>query len=102
LTADTAPARASGTPLRPASATPVKLSYKDQRRLAELEALVHDLPGKIAALETALHDPELYGRDPAGFDRYTRALDAARAQLAAAEEEWLALEERRDALESGK
>jgi len=79
-----------------------KLSYKDQRRLSELETLVHDMPGKIAALETALHDPDLYSRDPAGFERFSRALEAARAQLAAAEEEWLALEERREAVESGR
>jgi ATP-binding cassette subfamily F protein uup len=88
------------TPAAPRTAA--KLSYKDQRRLAELETLVHDMPGKIAALEAALHDPQLYTRDRAGFDRYSRALDAARAQLAAAEEEWLALEERREALESGR
>jgi ATP-binding cassette subfamily F protein uup len=84
----------------PARAT--KLSYKDQRRLAELEALIGGLPGKMAALEAELGDPGLYGRDPAAFDRISKALDAARAQLAAAEEEWLALEERREALEAGR
>jgi len=79
-----------------------KLSYKDQRRLQELETLIADMPGKMTVLETAMADPTLYSRDPAGFDRYSRALDAARAQLAAAEEEWLELEERREALESGR
>ncbi len=83
-------------------AAPAKLTYKEQRRLAELDALIHDLPGKIATLEKALHDPELYARDPSGFDRFTRALQAAQAQLSAAEEEWLALEERREALEAGR
>ena len=47
-------------------------------------------------------DPDLYSRDPAGFDRFSRALEAARSQLSAAEEEWLELEERREALESGR
>jgi len=79
-----------------------KLSYKDQRRLAELEALTAELPGKMAALERGLADPELYARDPAAFDRLSRALEAARDQLAAAEEEWLELEERREALENGR
>ena len=37
-------------------------------------------------------------RDPAGFDRLMKSLDALRAELAAAEEEWLALEEKREAL----
>jgi ATP-binding cassette subfamily F protein uup len=93
--------RAAPAPRAPAAA-PTKLSYKDQRRLAELEALVHDLPGKMAGLEAELADGGLYGRDPAAFQRLSRALEAARAQLAAAEEEWLALEERREALEAGR
>jgi ATP-binding cassette subfamily F protein uup len=84
---------------KPATA---KLSYKDQRRLSELETLIADMPGKMAALETAMADPTLYSRDPAAFDRFSRALEAARAQLAAAEEEWLMLEERREALETGR
>jgi ATP-binding cassette subfamily F protein uup len=92
------PAAAKPAPAKAAS----KLSYKDQRRLAELETLVADMPGKIAALEQALADPTLYARDPAAFDRYSRALEAARDQLAAAEEEWLDLEGRREALEAGR
>jgi ATP-binding cassette subfamily F protein uup len=97
------PARpqAAAAPPRPA-AKPGKLSYKDQRRLEELEKLTAELPGKIAALEAGLADPALYARDPAGFDRLSRALEAARVQLEAAEEEWLALEEQREALESGR
>ncbi|MDB5448716.1 MAG: transporter, ATP-binding protein [Phenylobacterium sp.] len=89
-------------PPRSAPARPSKLSYKDQRRLAELESLAAELPDKIIALERGLADPELYGRDPAGFHQLSRALDATRAQLASAEEEWLALEERREALENGR
>jgi ATP-binding cassette subfamily F protein uup len=97
------------TPVKPQAAPapkpaqrPVKLSYKDQRRLEELEKLTHELPGKITALEAGLADPGLYARDPAGFERLSRALEAARAQLGAAEEEWLALEEQREALENGR
>ena len=75
-----------------------KLSYKDQRRLEELEGLVADLPAEIAGLEAKLEDPGLYARDPAGFDRFMKTLDAARARLSASEDEWLALEEKREAL----
>jgi ATP-binding cassette subfamily F protein uup len=98
-----APARAAPA-VKPAAApkAAAKLSYKDQRRLAELEALVAETPRKIASLEQALGDPTLYGRDPAAFDRFTRALEAARGQLAAAEAEWFDLETRREALESGR
>ena len=90
--------RAAPKAQRPAQAAPSKLSYKDQRRLAELEALIDALPGRITALEGGLADPGLYQRDPAAFDRQSGALASARAELAAAEEEWLALEERREAL----
>ena len=75
-----------------------KLTYKDQRRLEELDALIHKLPGEIAKLEAALADPSLYSRDPAGFDRIMKTSEKARADLAAAEDEWLALEEKREAL----
>jgi ATP-binding cassette subfamily F protein uup len=94
-------ARAAPPAPRPAPARPVKLSFKDQRRLAELEQLIAELPDKISSLESSLADPELYVRDSAAFDRYGRALNVARSQLEAAEEEWLALEMRREALESG-
>jgi ATP-binding cassette subfamily F protein uup len=79
-----------------------KLTFKDQHRLAELERLVHDLPGAIAKLEADLGDPGLYGRDPTAFQRLSKSLDEARAKLASSEEEWLALEERREALETGR
>jgi ATP-binding cassette subfamily F protein uup len=96
-----APAKAAPPP-RPEPARASKLSYKDQRRLAELEALVAAAPDKIAAIEARLADPALYGRNPAGFQKLSGELDAARAELAAAEEEWLGLEERRETLESGR
>jgi len=86
-----APARAAG-----------KLTYKDQRRLAELETLIAEAPERLAAIEARLADPGLYGRDPAGFQNLSRELDKARAELAAGEEEWLFLEERREALETGR
>ncbi|CAN7485796.1 ATP-binding cassette domain-containing protein [Phenylobacterium sp. LjRoot164] len=77
---------------------PSKLSYKDQRRLQELDAAIAALPGKIAKLETDMADPNLYTRDPAGFAKLNAALEAARQELSASEEEWLELEERREAL----
>ncbi|MET0295406.1 MAG: ATP-binding cassette domain-containing protein [Phenylobacterium sp.] len=83
------------------SARQAKLSYKDQRRLEELERLVAELPGKVALLEAQLADPDLYARDPGAFARYGEALAAARRQQADAEEEWLDLEARREAFETG-
>ncbi|ATQ42117.1 ABC-F family ATP-binding cassette domain-containing protein [Caulobacter mirabilis] len=88
-----APAAAKAEPKKA-----VKLSYKDQRRLEELDALVHKLPGEIAKLDAELTDPDLYAKDRPRFDRIMKAADKARADLAAAEEEWLHLEEKREAL----
>jgi ATP-binding cassette subfamily F protein uup len=93
---------AAAAAVAPTSVRPAKLGYKDQRRLAELEALIADLPDEIVTLEETLADPGLFGRDPAGFDRLSRALETARLKLAAAEEDWLALEERREALDAGR
>ena len=80
----------------PRREAPAKMSYKDVRRLAELEAAMPRLTGEIAAHETTLADAGLYARDPAAFQRTMAALEAARAALAAAEEAWLGLEEKRE------
>jgi ATP-binding cassette subfamily F protein uup len=92
------PVVAKPTRAAPPARAAAKLSYKDQRRLETLEAAMPRLAGEIAALEGRLHDSGFYARDRAGFDATMRKLEAARAELASAEEEWLALEERREAL----
>jgi ATP-binding cassette subfamily F protein uup len=98
-----APAKApAAPPPKPEPVRAVKLSYKDQRRLEELEKLIAEAPGKTAALEAKLADPGLYARDPAAFQNLSRDLSRLRESLAAAEEAWLALEERREALQSGR
>ena len=53
-------------------------------------------------MQTALADPGLYSRNPARFETLTKALAAMQAEVASAEEEWLALEERREALAAGR
>jgi ATP-binding cassette subfamily F protein uup len=88
-----APAR-----VRPPSA---KLSYRDERHLAELEAELPRLAATIAALEARLADADLYARDPAAFDRGIRDLDITRKALAAAEDTWLELETIRESLGRG-
>jgi ATP-binding cassette subfamily F protein uup len=97
-----APPPKPAAPRAEAPKAATKLSYKDQRRLQELEGALGALPDKIARLEADLNDPELYARDRAAFDRLSKALDAARGDLSAAEEEWLELESRREALEAGR
>jgi ATP-binding cassette subfamily F protein uup len=94
------PKRPTAAEARPAEAKkPAKLSFKDQHRLKELDALMPKLHAEIKAHEATLADANLYARDPKAFDRTMAALDKARATLSAAEEEWLEIEARREALE---
>jgi ATP-binding cassette subfamily F protein uup len=75
-----------------------KLSYKDARRLEEVERLMETLPAEIARYEATLADPDLYARDPAAFDRAMKAAEKARADLEQAEADWLEIEEKKAAL----
>ena len=93
-----APAPASIAPAAPKK--PGKLTFKDAHRLKELEGLLASLPEDIARHDATLSDPGLYARDRKAFDRATANADRARALLAAAEEEWLELEAKREALAS--
>lgn len=77
-----------------------KLSYKDARRLEEVETLIETLPGLIAKHDATLADPDLYARDPKAFDAAMKAAEKARADLESAELEWLELEEKKAALAS--
>jgi ATP-binding cassette subfamily F protein uup len=96
--ASVAPAEGGANRKPAAEARPSKLSYKDSRRLQELEGLMPRLEAEIRRGEVALEDAGLYARDPKGFDKVMQALDAARSGLEAAETEWLELEEKRAAL----
>jgi ATP-binding cassette subfamily F protein uup len=93
-------AAAPATPAAPPSAPKKtgKLTFKDQRRLEECEALIAKSPAIIAGFEKALADPNLYSRDPASFDKTMKALDKARSDLEQAELEWLELEEKKENL----
>ena len=89
----------TSTPVRPDRTRPAsKLSYKDTRALEELQEKMPRLAQEIAVLEKKLADAGLYTRDPDEFHRTTTRHDALRAELAAAEELWLELELKREAL----
>ena len=75
-----------------------KLSYKDQKRLEDLERLMPEWEAEIAKLEDILSDPNLYTKAPKAFEQTTRQLTATRASLENGEMEWLELEEKRAAL----
>jgi ATP-binding cassette subfamily F protein uup len=84
---------------RPKSAASGRLSFKDKHALETLPKRIDGLQAEIARLRAMLADPGLYGRDPAAFEEAATALSEAAASLSAAEDEWLALELKREALE---
>jgi ATP-binding cassette subfamily F protein uup len=75
-----------------------KLTYKDQRDYDLLPDRIHALEAQIARDEEALHDPDLYARDPRHFAALTAAIEKARAERNAAEHRWLELAERMEDL----
>ena len=82
----------------PAPTAPAKLSYKDQRDYDLLPGRIEEIDAAIARDEAALSDPDLYARDPARFAALTEAIARARAERDAAEERWLELAEKVEAL----
>ncbi|HZG44848.1 MAG TPA: ATP-binding cassette domain-containing protein [Allosphingosinicella sp.] len=77
-----------------------KLTYKDQRDYELLPRRVEELEAAIARDEAAMADPNLYVRDPKRFAALMKAIEAAQAERAAAEERWLELAEQVEALAS--
>ena len=75
-----------------------KLSYKDEHRQKEINALIPKLQAEIAALEKDLADAGLYARDPAAFTKKSARVGAARTDLENIEMEWLEIEEKRESL----
>jgi ABC transport system ATP-binding/permease protein len=84
--------KSAAEPERPKTIT--KLSYKDQRDYDLLPARIDEIDQALARDEAALADPALYVSDPKRFAALTAAIDAARAEKAAAEDRWLILAER--------
>ena len=76
----------------PAAPSRRKLNFQDQHALKTLPSRMKELSGKIKRLEERLADPTFHGRDQTGFAAAAKALAAAGADLAKAEDEWLRLE----------
>ncbi len=76
-----------------------KLSFKDKHALESLPRLIKSLEIDIATLQAALADPKLYTRDPVDFDRKSKQLVFKESERAKAEEQWLELEIKREAME---
>jgi ATP-binding cassette subfamily F protein uup len=83
---------------KPAGAA--KLSFSDQHALSTLPGQIEGKNQQIAALEVELSDPRLYAGDHAKFAKLSTRLADVRAGRDADEELWLALEMKRESLES--
>ena len=94
-TSPTPPSRL--TPAAPPSSR-TKLSFKEKYALETLPGRIDALTEDIAALKAALADPSLFARDAKAFNEKARKLEAAEIARAAAEDEWLALEVKREAI----
>ncbi|MFL6758767.1 ABC-F family ATP-binding cassette domain-containing protein [Sphingomonas sp.] len=77
--------------LRPSPAN--KLSYKDQRDYDRLPGEIERLEAQVAADEAALHDADLYARDPERFTELTERIARNRTEIEAAELRWLEVAE---------
>jgi ATP-binding cassette subfamily F protein uup len=75
-----------------------KLSYKDQRDYDRLPSVIERLEAEVAADESALHDPDLYARNPERFGELTERIARNRAEIEAAELRWLEVAEMAETL----
>ncbi|MEZ5911933.1 MAG: ATP-binding cassette domain-containing protein [Paracoccaceae bacterium] len=70
------------------------LTFTEKHRLDALPDIIERLEAELAKLSALLSDPELFAREPVKFRKASEALAERQAALAAAEEEWLMLEEK--------
>jgi ATP-binding cassette subfamily F protein uup len=93
------PTAAAPKPERAKAAAKQRLSFKEKHALETLPKRIEALEAEIVKLQAALADPALYAKDAARFQQTTKALGEAEAARAAAEDEWLALEMKREELD---
>ncbi|MGR3344163.1 MAG: ATP-binding cassette domain-containing protein, partial [Paracoccaceae bacterium] len=70
------------------------LSSIERHRLSELPTVIEQLEAEISKLTEYLSDPERFGREPARFRKASAALADRQTALAAAEGEWVVLEDK--------
>ena len=95
------PQRAAGHTAAVVPGAPVtrrRMSFKDKHALETLPKTIAALQTKASALQVKLADPQFYLRDRTGFEETTGALAKIQQRIAAAEEQWLALEILREEL----
>jgi ATP-binding cassette subfamily F protein uup len=89
-------ARAAPAAPTPSSVAPQKrkLSYKEQRELEELPALIASLEDEQAVITARLNGPDFYRTEPAEAKRLTARFEQIETELMAALERWEEIEGR--------
>ena len=87
----------SGAP-RPDGRNPTKrveaLTFTERKRLEDLPAIIERLESEVSKVSELLESEDLFTKEPVKFRKASEVLGDKQAQLAAAEAEWLALEDR--------
>ncbi len=99
--AEKAGGNSPSTPAAQASNRKRKLSFNESHALKTLPGKMAELESRLEGYRKTLADPDFYARDPEGFDAAAAELQAAENSLATMEEEWLALEVKREEIEGG-
>ena len=76
-----------------------RLEFRDRHALQTLPVRIAALEAEVRRLAGVIADPTLHARDRQAVEQASRALAAAQAELAAAEERWLELEILREEIE---
>ena len=98
---DDAPVKAAKPAVKPAPVSELKvksaaqgLTFTEKHRLEALPGVIERLEAEIGKLSAFLSDPALFTTAPEKFRKASEGLAERQAALAAAEEEWLMLEDR--------
>jgi ATP-binding cassette subfamily F protein uup len=78
-----------------------RMTFKDKHALETLPGTIAALQSQAETLQAKLADPQFYARDRAGFEKVSGDLGDLQRKIAAAEEQWLALEILREELAGG-
>ncbi|HTV19710.1 MAG TPA: ATP-binding cassette domain-containing protein, partial [Polyangiaceae bacterium] len=79
-----------------------KLSYKEERELADIEKTIEAAEADVRRIESELADPELYRRDAVRAGALGSELSTAQARVQALMDRWQELESKREAFEAGR
>ena len=91
-------AAAKATAARPDGRNPTKrveaLTFTERKRLEDLPAIIERLEAEVSKVSELLESEDLFTKEPVKFRKASEVLGDKQAQLAAAEAEWMALEDR--------